>query len=132
MVITFDGKKFLFTIFFRTKISKFFTGNFSGVVNDDLDFEYGSGTHANGGCSITLKGQFWYLGGFQAKRQVTQIFKVSLNQIVIKASKIIGCTLVGQADLPFTFDRGSCNTFKVPDEKALMCFDQSSRKMCRM
>ena len=52
-------------------------------MNDDLNFEYGSGTHAIGGCSITLKDQFWYLGGFEAKRQVTQIFKVSLNQIYL-------------------------------------------------
>ena len=40
-------------------------------MNDDLNFEYGSGTHAYGGCSITLKGQFWYLGGiYSDKRQV--------------------------------------------------------------
>ena len=36
---------------------------FSGVVNDDLDFNYGSGVSAHSGCGVTLRGQFWYLGG---------------------------------------------------------------------
>ena len=36
---------------------------FSGVVNDDLDFNYGSGVSAKYGCGVTLHGRFWYLGG---------------------------------------------------------------------
>ena len=36
---------------------------FSGVVNNDLDFNYGSGVSAHSGCGVTLRGQFWYLGG---------------------------------------------------------------------
>ena len=39
-------------------------------MNDDLDFEYGSGTEALYGCGVSLKGQFWYLGGDSNKRQV--------------------------------------------------------------
>ena len=35
------------------------------MVNDDLDFEYGSGTTAYCGCAVSLKGQFWYLGGYE-------------------------------------------------------------------
>ena len=84
MVITFDGKKFLVTIFFWTKISQLLTKNFSGVVNDDLDFEYESGTHANGGCSVTLKGQFWYLGGFQAPRKVALMFKFLRIRFILR------------------------------------------------
>ena len=45
--------------------------NISGVVNNDLDFKYGSGTEAKFGCGVSLKGQFWYLGGSSNKRQVT-------------------------------------------------------------
>ena len=45
-------------------------------MNDDLDFEYGSGTEAHCGCSIILNGQFWYLGGNEFQRQV-KINKVS-------------------------------------------------------
>ena len=36
---------------------------FSGVVNDDLDFNYGNGVSLSRGCGVTLHGQFWYLGG---------------------------------------------------------------------
>ena len=49
--------------------------------------------------------------------------------IYFKASKIIGCELVQQADMPFDFDRGFCNTF---NEKALMCFDINNARKCRM
>ena len=36
---------------------------FSGVVNDNLDFKYGSGVSLDRGCGVTLRGQFWYFGG---------------------------------------------------------------------
>ena len=40
-------------------------------MNNDLDFEYGSGTEARYGCGVSIKGQFWYLGGGGSKnRQV--------------------------------------------------------------
>lgn len=39
-------------------------------MNDDLGFEYESGTEAYYGCGVTLKGQFWYHGGNSNKRQV--------------------------------------------------------------
>ena len=40
--------------------------------------------------------------------------------------------MVKQYDLPFNFDRGSCNTFEMPEEKVLMCFSQDSSKSCHM
>ena len=64
--MTFDGKIFIFFFF------HFFETSYSGVVNDNLDFEYGSGTEAQYGCGVTLKGQFWYLGGISYKRQVNK------------------------------------------------------------
>ena len=39
-------------------------------MNDDLDFEYGTGTEAKYGCGLSLKGQFWYFGGNSNRRQV--------------------------------------------------------------
>ena len=36
---------------------------FSGVVNDDLDFNYESGVNLKRGCAATLRGQMWYFGG---------------------------------------------------------------------
>ena len=50
----------------------------------------------------------------------------------LKASKIVGCEMIRQFDLPFDFDRGSCNTFQIPDEKVLMCFSDDSRKSCHL
>ena len=47
--------------------------SFSGVVNDDMDFNYGSGVSLKNGCGVTLRGQFRYFGGdeSQNKRQVS-------------------------------------------------------------
>ena len=41
----------------------------SGVFNDDLDFNYGSEVSATHGCGVTLRGQFWYLGGRDPSEQ---------------------------------------------------------------
>ena len=47
------------------------TNNVSGVVNDDLDFTYGSGVFLGYGCAVTLQGRMLYLGGDgDYKRQV--------------------------------------------------------------
>ena len=52
---------------------------FSGVVNNDLDLNYGSGVSPTAGCGVTLRGQFWYFGGSgsQYKRQVSFIAMIS-------------------------------------------------------
>ena len=46
----------------------FFTGN----INEDLTFEYGTNTEAHYGCAATIKNEFWYFGGNGSsyKRQV--------------------------------------------------------------
>ena len=97
-----------------------------GAVNYDPDFQYESGTESKGGCSITLKGQMWYLGGSQNKRQVKK-YKINYRIKIqdFKASRIIDYKLVKQANLPFDFYLGSCSTFEPFNELALMCFDQA-------
>ena len=40
-----------------------------------------------------------------------------------QVSKIQGCELVQQGDLPFDFYAGSCNTFLEPTPRILLCFD---------
>ena len=51
--------------------------------------------------------------------------------IFVKASKMVGCNLVRQSDMPFEFYVGACNTFKTPKEKVLMCFDAHyGKKRC--
>ena len=58
------------------------TINVSGVVNDDLDFTYGSGVSLRYGCAVTLQGRMLYLGGGEAhERQVR--FKVILQMQII-------------------------------------------------
>ena len=47
-------------------------------MNDNLDFEYGSGTEAFYGCGVSLKGQFWYLGGNSYRRQVKLILQIEI------------------------------------------------------
>ena len=101
-------------------------------MNDDLDFNYENGLDIKQGCGVTLRGQFWYFGNQSDKRQVTleiMIWKINYR---FKAAKVVGCQMVRQSDLPFDFDRGSCNTFKVPEEEVLMCFSIDSRKSCHL
>ena len=105
------------------------------MLNDDLDFKYGHETEAYCGCAVSLKGQFWYLGGSSSnKRRVKKNSKIFFANFILyfKITKIIGCELVAQGDLPFEFLRGSCSTFSVPEEKALMCFDYSNTQECHM
>ena len=51
-------------------------------MNNDLDFEYGSGTEVRYGCAVTLKGQFWYFGGYSNKRQVNETIKSFFQSIL--------------------------------------------------
>ena len=100
-----------------------------------MEFNYGTGTFSHGGCGVTLRGQFWYLGGFdsQSKRQVNLKSNICNNRFLLfQASKVVACQMIRQLELSFDFDRGSCNTFNVPDEKVLMCFSSASRKRCDM
>ena len=50
--------------------------SFQGQVNDDIDFTYGEGTAAFYGCGASLRGEFWYFGGYHGAintlRQVSQ------------------------------------------------------------
>ena len=58
--------------------------NYSGTVNDDIDFEYGEGTKAAYGCGATLFGQFWYFGGSgETLRQVLPEFRSEIDLIII-------------------------------------------------
>ena len=81
---------------------------------------------------MTLRGQFWYFGIHSDKRQVTLEIMISKINYRFKAAKVVGCEMIRQSDLPFDFDRGSCNTFEVPEEKVLMCFGLKSTKNCHM
>ena len=38
--------------------------------NEDLAFEFGTGTEVRYGCAATLMNEFWYFGGTSFKRQV--------------------------------------------------------------
>ena len=105
----------------------------SGVVNDDLDFSYGSDVSLKFGCAVTLKGLMWYFGGSNdMSRQVS--FKViqQVQKFILKMSLITGCEINRQSDLPFDFSMGSCNTFKTPEEKAMLCFNAFNRRDCHL
>ena len=38
-----------------------------GKVNDDIDFTYGEETSTYYGCGATLRGEFWYFGGYNGR-----------------------------------------------------------------
>ena len=59
------------------------TINVSGVVNDDLDFTYGSGVSLNTGCAVTLQGRMFYLGGSNSLGHTRQVRFKAILQITI-------------------------------------------------
>ena len=44
-------------------------------------------------------------------------------ELFFQMSKIEGCQLVQQGDLSFDFYAGSCNTFIIPTQRILLCFN---------
>ena len=38
--------------------------NYSGLVDGNLEFDYGNGVSLEYGCGLTLRGQMWYFGGY--------------------------------------------------------------------
>ena len=58
------------------------TINVSGVVNDDLDFTYGSGVSLYRGCGVALQGRMWYLGGFGARKRQVRLIAILQIQII--------------------------------------------------
>ena len=42
-------------------------------MDDDLSFEFGEGTDADGGCAASLMGEMWYFDGYPNERQVSFI-----------------------------------------------------------
>ena len=38
-------------------------------MNNDLDFTYGEGVTVYEGCGATLKGEFWYFGGYGSAKE---------------------------------------------------------------
>jgi len=93
--------------------------NSQGLVDGNLEFDYGNRVSLAYGCGITLHGQMWYFGGHR--------------EYLRQKSKIIGCQMVRQEDdLPFDFFFGSCNTFAAPEGKALLCFSDTNRKQCHL
>lgn len=62
-----------------------------------------------------------------------RLLLVTVSQFDItlfKSSKVSGCRLVRQADLPFDFKGGACNTIRQSEEKTLLCFDYDGSKNC--
>ena len=84
------------------------------------------------GCGATLNGEFWYFGGIHANYRQVSLKRIFLrSNDIFKASKMVGCDLVRQFNMPFELYKGACNTFKTPKEKVLMCFDaHHGRKRC--
>ena len=54
---------------------------FSGLVEDNLEFDYGNGVTLRYGCGITLRGQMWYFGGSNA--YIRQVSSKAILQIHI-------------------------------------------------
>ena len=62
----------------------------------------------------------------------THVNRFEISHDIIKASKIVGCQMKRQLDLPFDFHAGSCTTSNGQDEKVLMCFPEGALKKCHL
>ena len=47
-------------------------------------------------------------------------------------SKIEGCSLIRQGDLPFDFNTGACNVFNQPQPNVLLCFEYTQKQQCHL
>ena len=56
----------------------------SGLVDDNLDFDYGNEESIDMGCAVTLRDQMWYLGGDGAYQR--QVSSETISQIQITYS----------------------------------------------
>ena len=77
---------------------KFFSGN----IRNASEFRTGTGAGAKHGCGVTFRGEFYYFGGQPDSKQL---------------SKIVGCELSRQDDLPFKFLQGACNIFQISTDE---------------
>ena len=56
-------------------------------------------------------------------RKILRLKDNPIRMFVFQVSKVVGCRLEKQADLPFSFNDGACNTFLYPTPIVLLCFD---------
>ena len=71
---------------------------------------------------------FWWPMEHDATSQNKLYLQIYHN--FIQVSKIEGCELVLQGDLPFDYWEGSCNTFLEPTPRILLCFGRADSKVC--
>ena len=75
MVIDFEGR--------RLTINKLYNGKITyslGNIDDDTVFNYETDTEVYASCAATLHDEFWVIGGYNKKRQVSiKLSKYSPN-----------------------------------------------------
>jgi len=88
-----------------------------GSTANEIDFTFGSGAEYVHSCVAVLNGEFHVFGGKNKNKQHS----------VLVAD---GCKLKRDGELPMPFVLGTCATFMFPVEKILMCFTESTKKLC--
>jgi len=85
----------------------------NGEVDDDLNFTYDlKNTEFTGSCAAALFDRMLVFGGFDQKRQM---------------SEVLDCKLTRIGDLDFDFQYGGCNTFPFG---IMLCFADKDDKEC--
>ena len=92
--------------------------DFNGNVNSKLKFAMPEGTEVYRSCSTMLHGQHYIFGGRTETRQIS----------IVDPER---CVLRRAGNLTFDFQYGGCQTFMMPDERALLCFGYSSQTCAR-
>ena len=103
---------------------------YSGNVNEDLNFEYVElFLMAVEHYCETSSGTLVDLIHTIARWNYSTICSILTW---FQTSKIVGCNLESQTDLPFHFQSGACTTFNEPDLKILLCFAWNNERECHM
>ena len=75
---------------------------------------FGEETQVSGSCSVTYRNRFYVFGGWNQKRQISEVAQCELKRI---------------GTLGFDHDEAACSN--VDDREIYLCFDWNNRKQCR-
>ena len=85
-----------------------------GRSDTRIQISFGEETEVHDSCSVTYRNRFYVFGGFNQKRQISEVTLCELRKI---------------GTLDFDHDRGACSN--VDDRQIYLCFDFNHIRQCR-
>ena len=105
-----------------------------GQVYDNFEFGFGPQTEVWESCSVIINNTMVVFGGANHE---TQVFELKILVKNFQISRVEGCRLVRQGDLPFNLKNGACTRYDIyngpgndNDRRVMLCFDRTDGKRC--